>query len=110
MPRFRLASLLRSLTTQAWRTVIFLVGFTIVVLGVVLLPLPGPGTLVVALGLAILSLEFVWAQHTLDKLKSAARRARDAAKKKLATQRRQTVAAPAAKRRPPLRVRRPTPR
>jgi uncharacterized protein (TIGR02611 family) len=80
------------------------------VLGVVLLPLPGPGAIVVALGLAILSLEFVWAQQTLDKIKSAARRVRDKAQKKLAAPRDQAAAAPASKRRRPLRIRRTTAR
>lgn len=110
MSRFRLASLLRALTGHAWRTVIFLVGIAIVVLGLVLLPLPGPGTIVVALGLAILSLEFVWAQRTLDKLKSAARRVRDKAQKKMAAPRRQAAAARVDKRRRPVRIRRPTAR
>jgi uncharacterized protein (TIGR02611 family) len=108
MYRFRLATLFRALTAHAWRTVILLVGLAVVLLGVVMLPLPGPGTLIVALGLAILSLEFVWAQNTLNKVKLAARRVRDKAQKKATASRHQTAAAPVDKRRRPLRVRRPT--
>jgi uncharacterized protein (TIGR02611 family) len=107
MPRFRLTSLIRALTAHAWRTVIFLFGLTIVMLGVVLLPLPGPGTIVVVLGLGVLSVEFAWAQHTLDKVKRAARRVRDKAQRKIAAPRLQASAAPVDKRRRPLRVRRP---
>jgi uncharacterized protein (TIGR02611 family) len=40
-----------------------LVGAVVVVLGLVLVPLPGPGWLIVLAGLAILSLEFAWAQR-----------------------------------------------
>ena len=42
-------------------------GFLIVLLGIVLIPLPGPGLLVVAVGLAVLALEFAWAEHLLEK-------------------------------------------
>lgn len=38
-----------------------LVGGAIVVLGLVLVPFPGPGWLVVLLGLAVLASEFAWA-------------------------------------------------
>lgn len=37
--------------------------------GVAMIPLPGPGWLVVVLGLWILSLEFAWAQRMLDPIK-----------------------------------------
>lgn len=40
-------------------------GFFLIVLGLILVPLPGPGWLVVFAGLAILSLEFVWAQEAV---------------------------------------------
>ena len=41
-------------------------GGSIVVGGLLLVPLPGPGWLVVFVGLAILATEFVWAQSLLD--------------------------------------------
>jgi uncharacterized protein (TIGR02611 family) len=37
----------------------------VVLIGLVLVPLPGPGWLIVLAGLAILSLEFEWAQRLL---------------------------------------------
>jgi uncharacterized protein (TIGR02611 family) len=42
------------------------VGTLVVALGIVLIPFPGPGWAVVILGLAIWSLEFVWAKNLLD--------------------------------------------
>jgi uncharacterized protein (TIGR02611 family) len=37
----------------------------VVSLGLILVPLPGPGWLIVILGLSILAIEFVWARHLL---------------------------------------------
>jgi uncharacterized protein (TIGR02611 family) len=45
------------------RIAIGFVGTTVVLAGLVLVPLPGPGWLIVLAGLAILSLEFAWAQR-----------------------------------------------
>ena len=58
----------RAAAGQAWRVAIFIVGITILALGVVLLPLPGPGMLVVVVGLGVLSVEFAWARGGLAKL------------------------------------------
>lgn len=49
-----------------YRTVVTVVGFAIVVLGILLLPLPGPGWLIVFLGLGILSTEYEWSRRLLD--------------------------------------------
>jgi uncharacterized protein (TIGR02611 family) len=38
----------------------------VVAVGVVLIPLPGPGWAIVILGLAILAVEFTWARGLLD--------------------------------------------
>lgn len=40
-------------------------GFAVLGLGVALVPLPGPGLVVVAAGLAILARDFTWAERTL---------------------------------------------
>lgn len=42
------------------------VGLSIVVVGIVLLPLPGPGWLIIFLGLGVLASEFAWARALLD--------------------------------------------
>lgn len=44
---------------------ISVLGATVVVLGLVLIPLPGPGWALVILGLSIWAIEFVWARHLL---------------------------------------------
>ena len=44
-------------------------GFLLLPIGVVMLPLPGPGWLVIFLALAILAGEFVWARNLMDRLK-----------------------------------------
>lgn len=52
------------------RFLIFVIGGTIVGIGLILLLLPGPGTLVIIIGLAILATEFVWAERALRHAKS----------------------------------------
>ena len=48
-----------------YRIVIGLLGVTLTLGGLVLVPLPGPGWLVVLAGLAVLASEFAWAQALL---------------------------------------------
>lgn len=48
-----------------YRVVVGVVGLMIVVLGLIMVPFPGPGWLVVFLGLAIWASEFEWAQGVL---------------------------------------------
>ena len=54
---------------QAKRFLKILFGFTLLVLGIVMLVTPGPGWLVIALALGVLAAEFVWARQLLDHLK-----------------------------------------
>ncbi|MGB6877408.1 MAG: PGPGW domain-containing protein [Candidatus Acidiferrales bacterium] len=44
-------------------------GFALLALGVVLLVGPGPGCLVILLGLGLLAVDFVWARRLLDRMK-----------------------------------------
>ena len=53
------------------------VGFTVIAIGVAMLVLPGPGLVVIGLGLLILSAEFVWAKRALDRMKDGAKNIRD---------------------------------
>ena len=62
---------------QTKRFLKILFGFTLLVLGVVMLVTPGPGWLVIALGLGVLAAEFVWAQRLLDRLKEQGDRLKD---------------------------------
>jgi len=48
-----------------WKTFIAVLGAAVVVVGLLLIPLPGPGWAVVFLGLAVWATEFVWAQRLL---------------------------------------------
>jgi uncharacterized protein (TIGR02611 family) len=57
---------------QAKRVIRVVVGFTLLILGVLLLVLPGPGWVTIFFGLALLAAEFAWARRLLDRLKSTA--------------------------------------
>jgi len=61
---------------QAKRVLRIVVGFTLLLIGVVLLVGPGPGWLVILLGLGLLAAEFVWARRLLDSMKEKAVRLR----------------------------------
>jgi uncharacterized protein (TIGR02611 family) len=50
---------------SAWRFAIAILGLIVVMLGVVLLVLPGPGWVVIFLGLTIWATEFSWAKSLL---------------------------------------------
>lgn len=58
-----------------------IVGGTLIVVGVILLVLPGPGLLLIALGVAVLATEFAWAEATLRRMKSAGSAAVDKARR-----------------------------
>ena len=53
----------------ARRIAIAIVGMTVLVIGIVMIVLPGPAFIVIPAGLGILSLEFVWARRWLKKVK-----------------------------------------
>lgn len=63
----------------AWRhvrrMVIALIGGTVVLIGVVLFFTPGPALVVIPAGLAILSIEFVWARRLLQSMKDKIKQA-----------------------------------
>ncbi len=58
---------------QAKRLVMIVVGFTILLMGIAMLVLPGPGIITIIAGLAILATEFVWARQLLHKMKERAK-------------------------------------
>ncbi|MFJ7770437.1 TIGR02611 family protein [Streptomyces sp. NPDC097107] len=65
----------------SWQVGVFVVGLAVVVAGVAMLVLPGPGWVVIFGGMAIWATEFVWAQLVLRwtkrKVTEAAQRALD---------------------------------
>lgn len=64
----------------ARRVVIAVIGGTIVLLGVAMLVLPGPGLLTIIGGLAILGLEFAFARRWLKRARQTTRQAADKAR------------------------------
>ena len=55
----------------ARRIVIAVVGTTVLLIGVVMMVAPGPGLIVIPIGLAILSIEFAWARTWLKRLRES---------------------------------------
>jgi uncharacterized protein (TIGR02611 family) len=51
------------------RFFIALIGMTTLILGILMIVLPGPAIVFIPLGLAILATEFVWARVWLNKIK-----------------------------------------
>ena len=66
---------LRVVVRTARRLGVFLAGTGLVVLGLILIPLPGPGWAVVIAGLAVLATEFTWAEWLLRHAKRHAAKA-----------------------------------
>jgi uncharacterized protein (TIGR02611 family) len=66
------------------RIVIFVVGVALVLLGILLIPVPGPFSIPLMIaGLAVLATEYVWAQRVLDVAKDKAKQASEAAKRSI---------------------------
>ena len=61
---------------QAKRLVVIVIGFTILVIGVAMIVLPGPAVVVIPIGLALLATEFIWARKLLDSVKERISRMR----------------------------------
>lgn len=51
------------------KLIVVMIGLPITLVGIILVPLPGPGLLVMFVGLFILSLEFDWAKKYVDEIK-----------------------------------------
>ena len=54
---------------QAKRYLKILFGFTLLVIGAVMILTPGPGWLTILLALGVLAAEFVWAKRLLESMK-----------------------------------------
>ena len=52
---------------RLYRWAFVLLGLAVLAVGIAMLALPGPAFVVIPIGLAILSLEFVWAERLLEK-------------------------------------------
>ena len=63
---------IRWLASNLKRLLVFSVGIVILGAGLAMLVLPGPGIVVVVLGLLVLATEFAWAERALDRTKASA--------------------------------------
>jgi len=54
-----------------------LAGFTLLGLGAVMIVTPGPGWLVIFLGLTLLAAEFVWARRLMERMKQEGTKLKD---------------------------------
>lgn len=68
---------MRVVLRHAWRTIIIVVGSTLILIGLAMLVLPGPGIVVIIAGLAILAREFIWAQGLLERAQTSAKKQYD---------------------------------
>jgi tellurite resistance protein TerC len=59
----------------ARRIAVAVVGASVTAIGVAMIVLPGPAFVVIPAGLAILALEFTWAQRWLERVKQYGERA-----------------------------------
>jgi uncharacterized protein (TIGR02611 family) len=57
----------------AWRIGVTVLGLAIIALGIVLLPLPGPGWVIIFAGLGLLATEYAWAARLLRTAREWAR-------------------------------------
>ena len=67
----------------ARRIVIAIIGTTIVLLGIAMLVLPGPGILTIILGLMLLGVEFAFARRWLARLKTTTKKAAEKVRAKV---------------------------
>jgi tellurite resistance protein TerC len=57
---------------QAKRLIRIVVGFTVLIIGIAMIALPGPAVVVIPIGLGILATEFLWARNLLKRFKDGA--------------------------------------
>jgi uncharacterized protein (TIGR02611 family) len=62
---------------QVRRAFRIVAGFTLLLVGAVMIITPGPGWLVIFLGLSLLAAEFIWARRLMDRMKREGERVRD---------------------------------
>jgi drug/metabolite transporter (DMT)-like permease len=62
---------------QVRRAFRIVAGFTLLLVGVVMIVTPGPGWLVIFLGLSLLAAEFIWARRLMERMKREGERVRD---------------------------------
>jgi len=77
-----MSSFLHVTYRAARRIAIAVVGATVVLLGIAMLVLPGPGILTIIGGLMVLGVEFAFARRWVDRIKKRAAQAADYARRR----------------------------
>ena len=72
----------RFIARSGKRVGVTVVGFVLFAAGAIMLVTPGPGLLVMALGLAVLASEYAWAERMLDKIRERSKDAYDRARRR----------------------------
>jgi len=67
---------------QAKRLIIAVIGFTVLLIGLAMVVLPGPAFIVIPIALGILATEFIWAKKILKRVKSNASNMKEWIRKK----------------------------
>jgi uncharacterized protein (TIGR02611 family) len=65
---------------RVYRMVFVLTGVIVLLAGIAMLVLPGPALVVIPIGLAMLAMEFAWAENALEKALEQAEKASSTAK------------------------------
>jgi hypothetical protein len=79
-----LRELLAFIFRSTKRIAVFVVGVALILLGIALIPLPGPFSIpLMVAGLAVLATEFIWAERMLDQVKDRTKQAGDLVKRRL---------------------------
>lgn len=55
---------------QTKRLIVAVIGFTILLIGLAMIVLPGPAFVVIPIGLGILATEFLWAKRLLENVRN----------------------------------------
>jgi len=74
---FPFGATIRFIARNGKRLAVSVVGLVLLVAGLAMMVLPGPGILVIIAGLAVLATEYVWAQRALNFAKQKAEQAKN---------------------------------
>ena len=61
---------MKKVANQTKKIIITLTGFIVLIIGIIMLIAPGPGWVVIIIGLGILATEYAWAHNLLQKANS----------------------------------------
>jgi hypothetical protein len=76
----RPGEVIRFLSRNSKRIAVSVVGGVLVLVGLVMLVVPGPGIVVMAIGFVVLGTEYAWATAALERTKRVAQKAGDVAR------------------------------